>query len=427
MTAIADVHAREVLDSRGNPTIEVDVVLADGSLGRAIVPSGASTGVNEALELRDGDEKRFGGRGVLRAAGNVNGVIDDALRGRDATDQRDIDQVLLDLDGTDNKRNLGANALLGVSLATAKAAAASLQLPLFRYLGGANAHQLPVPFMNVLNGGAHADNTVDVQEFMIAPVGAASFGEALRWGAEVYHALKTVLKDKKLSTGVGDEGGFAPDLGTNDEALEALVLAIRTAGLEPGADVALAVDVAATELIQSDGRYAFPGEGKTFAAAELIARYGHWLDRFPIVSIEDGLAENDWQGWRDLTKALGRRVQLVGDDVFVTNPIYLERGIKEGVANAVLVKVNQIGTLSETLDVIELARRNGYAAMISHRSGETEDATIADLAVAAGAGQIKAGAPARSDRVAKYNQLLRIEESLGEAARYGISLRGGAS
>ena len=421
MAVIERIAAREVLDSRGNPTVEVDVLLADGSLGRAIVPSGASTGANEALELRDGDDKRYGGKGVLHAVENVHTAIAGALVGRDATDQRLVDQTLVDLDGTDNKRSLGANAMLGVSLATAKAAAASRDLPLWRYLGGANAHRLPVPFMNVLNGGAHADNTVDVQEFMIAPVGAASLSEGVRWGSEVYHALKSVLAERGLSTGVGDEGGFAPNLAHNEEAIEALVAAITTTGLDPGADVALAVDVAATELHTDDGRYAFPGEGKTYTAEDLVTRYGQWLDAYPIISIEDGLAEDDWQGWAALTRALGGRVQLVGDDIFVTNPLFLERGIAEGVANAILIKVNQIGTLTETLDVIELARRNGYASMMSHRSGETEDATIADLAVATGVGQIKAGAPARSDRVAKYNQLLRIEEELGDAARYGLA------
>ncbi len=409
-----------MLDSRGNPTVEVDVTLADGSLGRAIVPSGASTGTNEALELRDGDEKRYLGRGVQRAVAGVNEIIAAALQGRDATDQRGVDQAMLDLDATDNKRTLGANALLGVSLATAKAAAASLQYPLFRYLGGTNAHLLPVPFMNVLNGGAHADNTIDVQEFMIAPVGAASFSEALQWGSEVYHALQRVLKKGGLSTAIGDEGGFAPNLRTNEEALDALMDAVWAAGLEPGSDVSLALDVAATELAVGDAAYAFPGEGRSYTAEQLIERYSGWLDRYPIISIEDGLGENDWTGWAALTLAIGSRVQLVGDDVFVTNPLFLQRGISEGVGNAILIKVNQIGTLTESIDVVQLAARHGYASMISHRSGETEDATIADLAVATGAGQIKAGAPARSDRVAKYNQLLRIEEILGDAARYGL-------
>ena len=417
MTPIAEIRAREVLDSRGNPTVEVDCWLADGSFGRAIVPSGASTGAHEALEMRDGDEARFGGKGVLRAVANVNERIAPEVLGADATDQRGLDRLLLDLDGTDNKRTLGANATLGVSLATAKAAADSLDLPLFRYLGGSNAHLLPVPCMNVLNGGAHADNSVDVQEFMIAPVGAASFSEAARWCAETFHTLRAVLKGKGLSTGVGDEGGFAPDLGTNDEAIELLLEAIERAGLRPGEDVALALDIAATELLV-DKRYEFPGEGKSFTAEQLAERCGAWVDRYPIVSIEDPFSEDDWDGWRVGTEALGARTQLVGDDVFVTNPERLGRGIETEVANAILIKVNQIGTLTETLDVIDLARRAGYNAMISHRSGESEDATIADLAVATGVGQIKAGAPNRSDRTAKYNQLLRIEETLGDAARY---------
>ena len=417
MPAIADVRAREVLDSRGNPTVEAEVLLADGSSGRAIVPSGASTGAHEALELRDGDDKRYGGKGVLQAVANVNGRIRPAVLDLDATDQRGLDRTLLDLDGTDNKRELGANAMLGVSLAVAKAAAAAVGLPLFRYLGGPNAHVLPVPCLNVLNGGAHADNSVDVQEFMIAPIGAASYAEAIRWGSEVHHALGRVLKARDLSTGVGDEGGFAPDLATNDEALELLVEAIRHAHLEPGEEVALALDVAATELIGPDG-YEFPGEGKTFAAEELAERYARWVERYPIVSIEDPFAEDDWDGWSAGTAALRDLVQVVGDDIFVTNAERLERGIREGVANAILIKVNQIGTLTETLDVIEMAGRARYRCMMSHRSGETEDATIADLAVATGVGQIKAGAPNRSERTAKYNQLLRIEEELGDAARY---------
>jgi len=417
MARIASIHAREVLDSRGNPTVEVDVVLDDDSLGRAIVPSGASTGTHEAVELRDNDDKRYGGKGVLSAVENVNHRIAPDLTGHDALDQRSIDRVLLDLDGTPNKRKLGANAILGCSLATAKAAAVSLGLPLFRYLGGPNAHLLPTPFFNVLNGGAHADNNVDVQEFMIAPVGAASFGEALRLGAEVYHSLKNVLHERGLATAVGDEGGFAPNLASNDEAIEALIAAIHGAGLTPGEEVAIALDVAATELFR-DGRYEFPGESKTFDADALSQRYADWLDRFPIVSIEDPMSEDDWDGWARMTELLGERVQIVGDDIFVTNPDRLGDGIARGVANAILIKVNQIGTLTETLDVIEMARNAGYASMMSHRSGETEDATVADLAVATGVGQIKAGAPARSDRVAKYNQLLRIEEMLGDSARY---------
>jgi enolase len=417
MTEIAEIRAREVLDSRGNPTVEADVWLADGSFGRAIVPSGASTGAHEALELRDGDDKRYGGKGVLRAVENVNTQIRAALLGTDAADQRVVDHLMLDLDGTENKRALGANAMLGVSLANAKAAAVSAGLPLYRYLGGANAHVLPVPCLNVLNGGAHADNSVDVQEFMLVPVGAASFAEGLRWGAEVFHALRAVLRDRGLSTGVGDEGGFAPDLKTNDEAIELLLEAIARAGLQPGDEVALALDVAATELFR-DGRYDFPGEARAFAADELAQRYSAWIDAYPILSIEDGFSEDDWDGWKAGTDALGARAQLVGDDLFVTNPQRLADGIARGVANAILIKVNQIGTLTETLDVIEMANRNGYRCMISHRSGESEDATIADLAVATGAGQIKAGAPNRGERTAKYNQLLRIEAELGDAARY---------
>jgi enolase len=423
---ITDLRAREVLDSRGNPTVEVEVLLEDGSLGRAIVPSGASTGAHEALELRDGDDKRFGGKGVTRAVANVNEKIAPAIRGMDATDQRALDRAMLDLDGTDNKRTLGANAILGVSLAVAKAAADGVGLPLYRYLGGANAHVLPVPFLNVLNGGAHADNSVDVQEFMIVPVGAASFSEALRWSAEVFNALRAELRARALATGVGDEGGFAPDLSTNDEALELLVRAIEAAGLEAGSEVALALDVAATELVGDTG-YDFPGEGKTFSADELAERYAGWLDSFPIVSIEDPFGEDDWEGWRIGTEILRARTQLVGDDLFVTNPDRLGRGIEEQIANAILIKVNQIGSLTETLDVIELAGRAGYRCMMSHRSGESEDATIADLAVATSVGQIKAGAPNRSERTAKYNQLLRIEEELGDAARYpGRSALGGS-
>jgi enolase len=417
MARITSVRAREVLDSRGNPTIEVDVTLDDEALGRAIVPSGASTGTHEALELRDQDAKRFGGKGVLSAVENVNHRIAPELTGHESLDQRAVDRLLLDLDGTPNKRKLGANATLGVSLAVAKASAESMQLPLFRYLGGPNAHVLPTPFFNVLNGGAHADNTVDVQEFMIAPVGAASYGEGLRWGAEVYHALKGVLNRRRLSTGVGDEGGFAPNLDTNEAAIEALLEAIQAAGLEPGVEVALALDVAATELYR-DGAYIFKGEGVTLDAEGLTQRYVDWVARYPIVSIEDPMSEDDWSGWAHVTSALGAKVQLVGDDIFVTNPDRFAEGISRDVANAILIKVNQIGTLTETLDVIELARNAGYAAMMSHRSGESEDATIADLAVATGVGQIKAGAPARSDRVAKYNQLLRIEEILGDSARY---------
>jgi enolase len=426
MARISSVRAREVLDSRGNPTVEVDVTLDDDAVGRAIVPSGASTGTHEALELRDQDAKRFRGRGVLSAVENVNHRIAPDLTGHEALDQRAVDRLLLDLDGTPNKRKLGANAMLGVSLAVAKASADSQGLPLFRYLGGPNAHVLPTPFFNVLNGGAHADNNVDVQEFMIAPVGAASYAEALRWGAEVYQSLKDVLKGRNLSTGVGDEGGFAPNLDANEAAIDALLEAIRAAGLEPGEEVALALDVAATELFR-DGSYVFGGEGVTLDAEGLTQRYADWAGRYPIVSVEDPMSEDDWDGWFHVTRALGDRVQVVGDDLFVTNPDRFAEGISRDVANAILIKVNQIGTLTETLDVIEMARNAGYAAMMSHRSGETEDATIADLAVATGVGQIKAGAPARSDRVAKYNQLLRIEEILGDSARYagGDLLAGG--
>jgi enolase len=416
MAAIELVLAREVLDSRGNPTIECEVGLEDGSIGRAIVPSGASTGKFEAVELRDGDA-RYGGKGVLGAVRNVNEIIAPALLDEDGYDQRAIDRVLLDLDGTDNKANLGANAMLGVSMALARAAADSLGLSLFRYLGGASAHVVPVPFMNVLNGGVHADNDVDFQEFMIAPVGAPSFAEAVRMGAEVYHALKAVLNERGLATAVGDEGGFAPDLPGNEAALELLVAAIRRAGYEPGAEVALALDPAATELWR-EGRYQLAGEGRTLESAGMVELFADLCDRYPIISIEDGLAEEDWDGWRALTQALGDRVQLVGDDLFVTNVERIQRGLDRGVANAVLLKVNQIGSLSETFDAADLAHRNGWTTMISHRSGETEDTLIADLVVALGSGQIKSGAPCRSERVAKYNQLLRIEEELGESATY---------
>ena len=416
MAAIELVLAREVLDSRGNPTLECEVGLEDGSIGRAIVPSGASTGKFEAVELRDGDP-RYGGKGVLNAVRNVNEIIAPALMDEDGYDQRTIDRILLDLDGTDNKAKLGANAVLGVSMALARATADSLGVSLFRYLGGASAHVVPVPMMNVLNGGAHADNDVDFQEFMIVPVGAPSFAEALRMGAEVYHALKGVLNERGLATGVGDEGGFAPDLPGNEAALELLVAAIRKAGYEPGPEVALALDLAATELWR-DGSYELAGEGRSLDAAGMIELLGGLCDRYPVVSIEDGLAEEDWDGWRALTEVLGDRVQLVGDDLFVTNVERIQRGLDLGVANSVLLKVNQIGSLSETFDAADLAHRNGWTTMMSHRSGETEDTTIADLAVAVGSGQIKTGAPARTDRVAKYNQLLRIEELLGDSARY---------
>ena len=412
--AIASLTAREVLDSRGDPTVEVDCLCEDGSAGRAAVPSGASTGKFEAVERRDGEE-RFGGRGVLHACRHVEETIAPELLGHDALHQREVDGIMLDLDGTPNKENLGANAILGVSLAVAHAAAASLDLPLYRYLGGPNAHLLPVPLMNLVNGGVHADNPLDIQEFMVVPLGAASLSEALRWGAEVYHALRAQLLEKGLATGVGDEGGFAPEISSGTEALEFLVRAIEAAGLEPGTEVALALDVAATELVAERG-YRF--EGREVGADGLLSVYRELIDSFPIVSLEDPFGEEDWEAWSAITEALGDRVQVVGDDIFVTNPERLERGIAGGQANAILVKVNQIGTLTETLDVVEIARRARFGIVISHRSGETEDTTIADLAVATGAGQIKTGAPARSERTAKYNQLLRIEEALGDSARY---------
>jgi enolase len=416
VSIIEHIVGREVLDSRGNPTVEVEVVLDSGATGRAIVPSGASTGQFEAVELRDGGD-RFGGKGVLDAVGHVDDEIADALVGFDALDQRDVDRVLIDLDGTDNKSRLGANAMLGVSLAVAKAAANELELPLYRYVGGANAHVLPVPMMNVLNGGEHADNNVDLQEFMVMPVGAASFSEALRWGAETYHSLAKVLRDRNLSTAIGDEGGFAPDLASNEEALRLLIEAIEKAGYAPGDDIALAMDAASTEFFQ-DGSYVLAGEGRTLSSAEMVGYLDDLTSRYPIVSIEDGMAEEDWDGWKELTDAIGDRVQLVGDDLFVTNTERLARGIDVGVANSILVKVNQIGTLTETLDAVSLAHRSAYTAVMSHRSGETEDTTIADLAVATNCGQLKAGAPARSDRVAKFNQLLRIEDDLDEGAAY---------
>ncbi|MGW4719576.1 phosphopyruvate hydratase [Nocardia sp. NPDC004260] len=415
MAIIEQVGAREILDSRGNPTVEVEIALDDGTLTRAAVPSGASTGEHEAVELRDGGE-RYGGKGVRKA---VEGVLDEiapAVIGLDAVEQRTVDQVLLDLDGTQDKSRLGANALLGVSLAVARAAAESSGLELFRYLGGPNAHVLPVPMMNILNGGAHADTGVDVQEFMVAPIGAPTFKESLRWGAEVYHALKSVLKAKGLSTGLGDEGGFAPDVAGTKAALDLISEAIAKTGLKLGSDVALALDVAATEFFTSGSGYKF--EGVVRSAEEMAQFYAELIAAYPLVSIEDPLAEDDWNGWVTLTDQIGEKVQLVGDDLFVTNPERLEEGIAKGAANALLVKVNQIGTLTETLDAVELAHRNGYKTMMSHRSGETEDTTIADLAVAVGSGQIKTGAPARSERVAKYNQLLRIEDALGDSARY---------
>jgi enolase len=415
LSSIDAVGAREILDSRGNPTVEVEVALDDGTIARAAVPSGASTGAYEAVELRDGDDARYGGKGVTKAVDAVLDTIGPELLGMEATEQRLVDQALLDLDGTPDKSRLGANALLGVSLAVAKAAAESSHLPLFRYVGGPNAYLLPVPMLNILNGGAHADTNVDIQEFMVAPIGAASFSEALRWGAEVYHALKKVLKGRGLATGVGDEGGYAPDLPSNRDALDLILEAVSTTGLTPGRDVALALDVAATEFHGDEG-YRFEGAVKT--SDEMTAYYEQLVADYPMVSIEDPLGESDWDGWQRLTAVLGARVQLVGDDLFVTNPQRLADGIARQCGNALLVKVNQIGTLTETLDAVDLAHRSGYRSMMSHRSGETEDTTIADLAVATNCGQIKTGAPARSERVAKYNQLLRIEEELDDAARY---------
>ena len=418
MTTIESVFAREVLDSRGNPTVEAEVELEGGARGRACVPSGASTGEREAVELRDGDKRRYLGKGVQKAVAAVNDTIAAEVVGEDALDQPLVDTLMIDLDGTPNKEHLGANAILAVSLAVARAAAEASGLPLYRYVGGVNARTLPVPFMNILNGGAHADNKVDPQEFMIVPLGAERFSEALRMGVEVFHALKGILKKKGYSTAVGDEGGFAPDVKSNEEALDLILEAIRGAGYEPGTQVSLALDVAASEL-HDGGKYVFRKSGApSRTSAEMVAMYQAWVDRYPIVSIEDGVGEKDWEGWKALTQALGSRVQLVGDDVFVTNPAILGRGIAEGVANAVLVKVNQIGSLTETLDCVALATGSGYASMISHRSGETEDTTIADLAVATGCGQIKTGSASRTDRVAKYNQLLRIEEELGPIARY---------
>jgi len=416
MSSIDHVIGREILDSRGNPTVEVEVILDSGAAGRAIVPSGASTGQFEAVELRDGGA-RYGGKGVLTAVGNVNDTIARVLNGFDAVDQREVDAALIELDGTPNKANLGANAMLGVSLAVAHAAATDLDLPLYRYVGGTNAHVLPVPMMNVINGGEHADNNIDIQEFMIMPVGAASFSEALRWGAETYHTLKKVLNERGLSTAIGDEGGFAPDLGSNEEALELLMEAIERTGLRPGDDMALAMDAASSEFFE-DGMYVLAGESRSLAPADFAAYLADLCDRYPIVSIEDGMDEDDWDGWASITQTLGDRVQLVGDDLFVTNVERLSRGIAGNIANSILVKVNQIGTLSETLDTVSMAAAAAYTSVMSHRSGDTEDTTIADLAVATNCGQIKTGAPARSDRVAKYNQLLRIESDLGERASY---------
>jgi enolase 1/2/3 len=419
-TRITDIHAREILDSRGNPTVEAEVTLGDGSIGRAAVPSGASTGEHEAVELRDGDEHRYLGKGVLRAVENVNLAISHTLQGFDATAQREIDETMVRLDGTSNRERLGANAILAVSMACARAGAASLKVPLYRYLGGAGANILPLPMMNILNGGAHADSNVDFQEFMVMPVGAESFSEALRWGAEVFHTLKSVLKKRGYNTAVGDEGGFAPSLKANVEAIDLILEAIEQAGFHPGREVALALDPAASEFFDKEkGKYIFKKSDKSAKSSQDMVRFwSDWARQYPIVSIEDGLAEDDWEGWRTLTEQLGEKIQLVGDDLFVTNTERLTRGIDEGAANSILIKVNQIGTISETLDAIDLARRNAYTAVISHRSGETEDTFIADLAVATGVGQIKTGSASRTDRIAKYNQLLRIEEELGESARF---------
>ncbi len=422
MAYIEDVIAREVLDSRGNPTVEVEVLLEDGSEGRAIVPSGASTGVHEAVELRDGDKARYLGKGTLKAVDNVNNIIADEILGWDAFDQVGLDKLLIELDGTPNKGKLGANAILGVSMAVARAAADSIGLPLFQYLGGVNGKVLPTPMMNILNGGSHADNTVDIQEFMIMPVGAQSFREALRMGAEVFHNLKSVLKGKGMNTAVGDEGGFAPNLSTNEEAIQVIIEAIEKAGYKPGDDVKIALDVAASEFYDAEADiYNLTGEGVSRTAAEMVAYYEMLCDKYPVISIEDGLAEDDWNGWKLLTDKLGSRVQLVGDDLFVTNTERLSEGIEKGIANSILIKVNQIGTLTETFDAIEMAKKAGYTAVVSHRSGETEDTTIADIVVGLNAGQIKTGSLSRTDRIAKYNQLLRIEELLDSAGQYAGS------
>lgn len=417
MSTISAVLAREILDSRGNPTVEVDVFLEDGSWGRAEVPSGASTGAHEALELRDGDKKRYLGKGVLRAVQNVNEKIAPEILGMDALCQRELDAFMLELDGTENKEKLGANAILGVSLATAKAAANLMELPFYQYLGGVDAHILPVPMMNILNGGKHAENNVDIQEFMVVPVGASSFREALRMGAETLHNLKKVLKGRSLDTGVGDEGGFAPNLSSNEEALQAILEAIDKAGYSPKTDICIALDPAATEFFEA-GKYVLAGENRELSPEQMVDFYQDWVEKYPIVSIEDGMAEDDWPGWKLMTEKLGEKIQIVGDDLFVTNVKRLTKGIGEGIANSILIKLNQIGTLSETLDVIGVAQKAGYTAVVSHRSGETEDTTIADVSVATNAGQIKTGAPCRTDRVCKYNQLLRIEEALGDTSKY---------
>ena len=416
-TEITGIHAREILDSRGNPTVEVETELENGTVGRAAVPSGASTGAFEAVELRDGDKKRYMGKGVLKAVGNVNSIIAPELEGMDALYQREIDQVMLDLDGTENKSKLGANAILGVSLSVAKAVALSLEMPLYRYLGGINGHTLPSPMMNILNGGEHADNSVDLQEFMIMPLGAQTFSDALRMGSEVFHNLKKVLSKDGLNTAVGDEGGFAPDLKTNEDAIKYIIKAIEAAGYKPGKDIFIALDPASTEFFEN-GKYNLKGEGKVLTPDGMVDYYAGLVEKYPIISIEDGMAEEDWDGWKKLTERLGSKVQLVGDDLFVTNTKRLKKGIEMGIANSILIKVNQIGTLSETMDAIEMATKAGYTAVISHRSGETGDTTIADLVVGLNAGQIKTGAPSRTDRVCKYNQLLRIEEDLGDMAKY---------
>ena len=416
-TEIVTIHAREILDSRGNPTVEVETELENGTVGRAAAPSGASTGAFEAVELRDGDKKRFMGKGVLKAVDNINSIIAPELEGMDALYQREIDQMMIDLDGTENKSKLGANAILGVSLSAAKAVALSLQMPLYRYLGGINGHVLPSPMMNILNGGEHADNSVDLQEFMIMPLGALTFSEGLRMGAEVFHNLKKVLGKDGLNTAVGDEGGFAPDLKTNEDAIKYIIKAIETAGYKPGKDIFIALDPASTEFFKK-GKYNLKGEGKVLTPDEMVDYYAGLVDKYPIISIEDGMAEEDWDGWKKLTEKIGDKVQLVGDDLFVTNTKRLKKGIEMGVANSILIKVNQIGTLSETMDAIEMATRAGYTAVISHRSGETGDTTIADLVVGLNAGQIKTGAPSRTDRVCKYNQLLRIEDDLGDISKY---------
>lgn len=417
MSTIIEVKAREILDSRGNPTVEVDVLLEDGTFGRAAIPSGASTGTYEAVELRDDDSNRYLGKGVLKAVANVNNIIAPAVEGMDSLEQVEIDQQMIDLDGTPNKSKLGANAILGVSLAVARAGADYLGLPLYRYLGGVNLRDLPVPQMNILNGGKHADNNLDIQEFMIVPAGAKSFTDALRMGSEVYHTLKSVLKKRGLSASIGDEGGFAPNLKSHEEALENIVQAIEQAGYQPGKDIFLALDPAASEFYK-DERYVFTGEGASRTSEEMVDYYEKLIERFPIISLEDGLAEDDWEGWQTLTKRLGQRIQIVGDDIFVTNQERLKKGIELGIANSILIKLNQIGTLTETIETIEMAKKAGYTAVVSHRSGETEDAVIADFVVAMGTGQIKSGAPTRSDRIAKYNQLLRIEEELDNIARY---------